>query len=313
MRLRDKIAVVVGGGRGIGRSTVLALASEGAHVVVVDPGGTRDGRADATLPAESVAEEARALGVEAVASNTDVTDHASAGRVIEETEQRFGRIDILVNSAGVLREKMIWNMSEEDWDLVLSVHLKTCYNMAHHASRVMRKQRDGRIVLLTSQAWLATVGQSNYGAAKGAIWSLSRALARELGRYGITCNTVCPTAATRMTMDEKVQAGFRKRLEMGLISQARYEQLMNMAGPEYIAPLIAWLCTDAASDINGQNFRSVQGRVAVFQEPYERASLFKNENDGMFTLDDFDAQMGVLMNGIANPAPRVAETTETSR
>jgi len=304
MRLKNKVAVVVGGGRGIGRAVCLGLAQQGANIVVVDPGGSREGVPDTSHPAESVAAECRTLGVASWARNEDATDFAAAGSVVADTVAQSGRLDILVNTAGVLRERMIWNMTEDDWDAVLKVHLKSCFNFCHHAGRVMREQRDGRIVLMCSTAWLATMGQSNYGAAKGAIWSFTRALARELGSYGVTCNALCPTAATRMTMDEKVKAGFRKRLERGLIDQARYDALMNMGGPELIAPLVAWLCSAAAADVNGQTFRCLQGRIAVYQEPFEKASLVKTGDGGLFTLDELDAGMGSLMNGIVNPAPR---------
>ena len=305
MRLKDRVAIVVGGGRGIGRASVLEMAKAGATLVVVDPGGARDGRSDGSSPADEVAAEARALGATVVARTDSATDHAAAGRVVQETVNQFGRLDVLVNSAGILRERMIWNMPEEDWDAVLQVHLKTVYNMSHHASRVMRGQRSGRIVNMTSEAWKGTMGQSNYGAAKGAIWSFTRSIARELGRYGVTCNCISPSAATRLTVTEEVKEGFRKRLEAGLITRERYEQVINPPGPEFIAPLVAWLCTDAAAGVNGQNFRSIQGKIATYQEPLERAALLKTENNGMFTLEDLDEHfMNTLMAGVINPAPR---------
>lgn len=304
MRLKDKVAIVVGGGQGIGRASALELAREGAKLVIVDPGGSREGRPDASRPADAVAAECRALGATVVAHDADATDFAAAGRIVEQTVREFGHLDILVNTAGVLREKMIWNMPEEDWDAVLQVHLKSVYTMSHHASRVMREQRGGRIVSMCSEAWKGTIGQANYGAAKGAIWSFTRALARELGRYGVTANSISPSASTRLTVTDEVKAGFKKRLEAGLITKERYEQVTNMPGPAYIAPLCVWLCTDAAADVNGQNFRSLKGKIATYQEPLERSCLFKTENDGMFTLDDLDQHfMTTLMAGYQNPAP----------
>lgn len=308
MRFKGKTAIVVGAGRGIGRSVALVLATEGAQLVLVDPGGARDGRADGSNPAEDVAQEVRALGATAVVVTASATDYAASGKVVADAVAQFGRLDVLVNSAGVLRERMIWNMPEEDWDVVLQVHLKTVYNMCHHASRVMRKQRYGRIVNMTSEAWKGTMGQANYGAAKGAIWSFTRSIARELGRYGVTCNTIAPSAATRLTVTDDVKAGFKKRLDAGLITRERYEQVINPPGPEFIAPLVAWLCSDAAADVNGQNFRCLKGKIATYMEPLERSALLKTDNDGMFTLDDLDQNfMTTLMAGVINPAPRQEE------
>lgn len=308
MRLQGKTAIVVGGGRGIGRSVALLLAKEGALVTVVDPGGARDGRADDSTPAHDVVAEITRDGGKAVAVTASATDHAAAGKLVTDVVSQHGQLDILVNSAGVLRERMIWNMPEEDWDIVLQVHLKTVYNMCHHATRAMRKQRNGRIVNMTSEAWKGTLGQANYGAAKGAIWSFTRAVAREAGRYGVTCNSIAPSAATRLTVTDEVKEGFRKRFEAGLITRERYEQVSNPPGPEYIAPLVVWLCTDAAHDVNGQNFRCVQGKIATYQEPLERSALIKTDNDGMFTLDELDQHfMTTLMAGVINPAPRQEE------
>lgn len=308
MRLQGKTAIVVGGGRGIGRSVALLLAKEGALVTVVDPGGARDGRADDSTPAHDVVAEITRDGGKAVAVNASATDHAAAGKLVDDVVSQHGQLDILVNSAGVLRERMIWNMPEEDWDIVLQVHLKTVYNMCHHATRAMRKQRNGRIVNMTSEAWKGTLGQANYGAAKGAIWSFTRAVAREAGRYGVTCNSIAPSAATRLTVTDEVKEGFRKRFEAGLITRERYEQVSNPPGPEFIAPLVVWLCTDAAHDVNGQNFRCVQGKIATYQEPLERSALLKTDNDGMFTLDELDQHfMTTLMAGVINPAPRQEE------
>ena len=310
MRLDGKTALVVGGGRGIGFAIAEGLAREGAKVIIADPGGQRDGRPDDSNPSESAARELASRGLDAVGRSVDATDFNAAGDLVRGIASEFGSIDILVNSAGVVREKMIWNMPEEDWDVVFRVHVKAAYNMVHHASKVMRERQFGRIINLTSQAWLATVGQSNYGAAKGAIWSLTRALARELGRYGITCNSISPTAATRLSTDDKAVAGFKKRLEAGLITQQRYDQLTNISGPEYIAPLATWLCTDAASNVNGQNIRCVKGRIAMFSEPVEITALVKADNDGMFTVDDLDQHFAAtLMAGIVNPAP-AQKTTE---
>jgi len=215
----------------------------------------------------------------------------------------LGRIDILLNNAGVLRPKMIWNMPPEDWDAVVAVHLRGAYSMIHHAAKAMRDARGGRIVNMCSEAWRGTVGQANYGAAKGGVFSLTRAMARELGRYGITTNTVCPSAATRLTLDEAVKEGFRKRLAAGLITQARFEQVMNMGGPEHIAPFVAWLVSDAAAHVNGQAFRVEAGMVGIYNEPELRAAVTKADR-GLFEFDELSQLVtGTLLQGYVNPAP----------
>ena len=231
MKLENRSAIVTGGARGIGLAICRAMAREGASVVVMDPGGTKDGRPGEQTHAEEAAAHIRAVGGRAVACTASVSDHAACKSAVDLAISEFGSVDILVNNAGVLRPKMLWNMPEEDWDVVVDVHLKGQYNLIHHASRHMRDKRWGRIINMGSEAWRGTVGQANYGAAKGGVFSLTRGAARELGRYGITVNTMCPAAATRLTMDDAVKEGFRKRLEAGLITKARYDSVMNMGGP----------------------------------------------------------------------------------
>jgi NAD(P)-dependent dehydrogenase (short-subunit alcohol dehydrogenase family) len=218
-KLKGKSGVVTGSGRGIGREIALAMAGEGANVVVVDPGVARDGSATNAAPADEVVDEIQKKGGTAIANYGSVVDFKAAESIIKSCVDKFGRIDFLVNCAGILRERMIWNMSEEEWDAVIAVHLKGTFNCSRHACVFMREQKAGRIINLTSDAWRGTVGQCNYGAAKGGIVSLTRAIAREMGRFGVTCNALCPVAATRMTMTEEVKAGMKKRLEAGLITK----------------------------------------------------------------------------------------------
>jgi NAD(P)-dependent dehydrogenase (short-subunit alcohol dehydrogenase family) len=303
MRLDGRVAIITGGARGVGFAIAQSLAKEGARIALMDPGGGKDGAPEGGSPAEDSAARLRAAGGEAIALNESVADHAACGRAVAMTLERFGRLDILINNAGVLRPKMVWNMAVEDWDAVVAVHLRGAYSMIHHAARHMREAKRGRIVNMGSEAWRGTVGQANYGAAKGGVFSLTRAMARELGRYGITCNTVCPSAATRLTLDEAVKDGFRKRLAAGLITQARFEQVMNMGGPEHIAPFVTWLVSDAAATINGQAFRVEQGLVGIYNEPELKATLTKADG-GLFELDELNELVPrALLGSYVNPAP----------
>lgn len=308
-KLKGRSAVVTGAGRGIGREISLALAAEGANVVVNDPGVGRGGAGNDAAPADEVVAEIKKRGGKAVANYGSVAEFASAEKIIQDCVKNFGRIDILVNGAGVLRERMIFNMTEDDWDTVLTIHLKGAFNMSRHASGLMREQKFGRIINITSDAWRGTVGQCNYGAAKGGLVSLARAIARELGRSGVTANCIAPVAATRMTMTPEVKAGIDKRLATGIITQARHDELMDMPGPEFVPPIVVYLCTDEAANINGQVFGCNGGRVALFCEPVEIRGIYKNyKKDGPWTLDELSRLVPqTLLVGYVNPAPPEAK------
>lgn len=303
MRLDGKAAIVTGGARGIGFAISEALAREGAKVVVMDPGGAKDGSADASSPAREAVEKIKAAGGTAIAAEESVADHEACRRAVELCVKTFGTVDILFNNAGVLRPKMIWNMPEEDWDVVVDVHLKGQYNMIHHVSKIMRQKRWGRIVNMASEAWRGTVGQCNYGAAKGGVFSLTRAMARELGKYRVTVNTMCPAAATRLTLDDAVKEGFKKRLAAGLITQERYDAVVHMGGPEHVVPFACYLVSDHAAHINGQAFRVEEGRVAIYNDPEIKFSLMKS-GKGIFEFDDLVKMVPqALLQGYVNPAP----------
>src|SRR5499425_2751435 len=199
-RLKGKAAVVTGAGRGIGRAVAELLAAEGAAVVVNDLGGNVDGTGAAASVADEVVAAIKARGGTAVANHDSVTDFAAAERIVDAAVREFGSIDILVNNAGILRDRMLFNMSEDDWDAVVAVHLNGSFNCMRHAAARMREQRRGRIVSMSSTSGVfGNSGQANYGAAKDGITGLTRVAARDLGKYGITVNAVCPGATTRMT------------------------------------------------------------------------------------------------------------------
>ena len=286
-RLEGKNAVVTGAGRGIGRAVALELARQGAKVLVCDIGGTRSGEGADASPADEVVAEIKKAGGQAVANYESVTDFAAAERMVKSCVDNFGRIDILVNCAGILRDRMIFNMLEEEWDAVIAVHLKGTFNTIHHASRLMREQKGGRIVNTTSDAWRGSPGQGNYSSAKGGIVSLTRTVAAEMWKYNVTCNAIAPIAATRMTMDEEVLGRFRGLKEAGALTEDQYKELAAMPGPEFVAPVVAYLCTDEAAAINGKVIGCGGGRVALYSDPVEIRGLYRDHlKEGAWTVEE---------------------------
>jgi 3-oxoacyl-[acyl-carrier protein] reductase len=305
MHLEGKAAVVTGAGRGIGREVALLLAKEGARVIVNDPGVGRGGEKTDERPADEVVAEIEKAGGRAIANYDSVADYLKAGLMVKQCVDEFGAIDILVNVAGNLRERMIWNMSEDDFDSVVSVHLKGHWNMAHHAVKYMRQAGFGRIVNFSSDAYRGSVGQCNYSASKAGIIGLTRAVAKETARYGITVNAICPSADTRMTVNDAVKENRRRRFEAGLMTKAEYERTLLPRGPEYIAPMVAYLCLEQADYINGQVFHVERGRINTYYFGEEHRVLHKG-GDGMFSVDELiETIPASLMNGIVPVVPPV--------
>jgi 3-oxoacyl-[acyl-carrier protein] reductase len=296
-RLKDRVAIVTGSGQGIGRAIAVALAEEGAMVVTNNrrpdtPGGD----------AETTAKQITDMGGQAVPFFGSVSDFELAGKLIQAAVDKFGRLDILVNNAGTDRPHMVWNMTEEEWDICVDSFLKGTFNCTRFACGVMREQKWGRIINTTSTAWLGTVGHCNYGAAKAGIVGLTRAVAREMGRYGVTCNAYAPTAATRFTVSEEIVAGFKKRYEAGLVTKERYEELTNPPNPETVTPFIVYLCTDEAADINGQVFDVTGGNIAIYSEPVKKKDI--NKEEGLWTVEELiELVPKVLLEGYSNPSP----------
>lgn len=302
--LQDKVAIVTGSGQGIGKAIAYALAREGAKVITNNrKPGTEGG------DAESTAKEIKDAGGEALPFFGDVGKFDIAEALIKFAVDNFGKIDALVNNAGADAPRMIWNMSEEEWDKCVNSYLKSTFNCTRHAARIMRERKWGRIVNITSDAWLGTVGHANYGAAKAGIVGFTRAVAREMGRYGVTCNAVSPEAATRFTLAPDVVEGIRKRYEAGLITKERFDEIMSMPPPECVAPLIAYLCTDAAANINGQVFRAAGGEVAIYSEPVRAKVIYKDyKKDGLWEVSELVAIVPkTLLAGYINPAPPEGE------
>lgn len=304
MHLEGKSAIVTGAGRGIGREVALLLAREGASVIVNDPGVGRGGEPTEERPADDVVAEIKAAGGRALANYDSVSDYQKAGRMVAQCVDSFGKIDILVNVAGMLRERMIWNMSEDDFDAVINVHLKGHWAMSHHAIKYMRREGYGRIVNFSSDAFKGSVGQCNYSAAKAGIIGLTRSIAKETARFGITCNAICPAADTRMMMNEAVIANQKRKLEAGLMTQEQYDRFFAGRGPEHIAPMVAYLSTEGADTVNGHIFHVEKGRINsyFYGEDYKTLS-----NDGaVFTVDQLiELIPGAVVNGLTPVVPPV--------
>jgi NAD(P)-dependent dehydrogenase (short-subunit alcohol dehydrogenase family) len=305
MNLKGKAGIVTGAGRGIGRGVALLMAKEGASVIVNDPGVGRGGETTNERPADAVVDEIAKSGGKAIANYDSVADYASAGRMVKQCADSFGKIDFVVNVAGMLRERMIWNMTEDDFDTVVNVHLKGHWAMSHHAIKYMRQAGHGRIVNFSSDAFKGSVGQCNYAAAKAGIIGLTRSIAKETAKFGITCNAMCPSADTRMTVNDAVKENRKRRLAAGLMTQEQYDRTNLPRGPEYIAPMVAYLTLDEADYINGQVFHVERGRIHTYYFGEELKTLTKG-GDGMFTLDELRADVPLtIMTGIVPVVPVV--------
>ena len=256
-RLNNKVAIITGAGRGIGKEICLYLANEGAKIVVNDLGGDRDGSGGGKI-ADEVVNEINDLGGESVANYDSVSTVEGGNNIFNTAIDSFGQADILVNNAGILRDRTLYNMEESDWDLIMEVHLKGHYNCTRPLVRYIRdtNRSDCRIINMSSVSGLfGNFGQVNYGAAKEGIAGFTRSLALEVAKYKCTVNTISPGAATRLTID-LIEAAGRK-----------YDENDWTQGPEQIAPVVAWLCTDAAKDVTSQIIHSQGGILGIMQQP----------------------------------------------
>jgi NAD(P)-dependent dehydrogenase (short-subunit alcohol dehydrogenase family) len=257
-----KIAIVTGAGRGIGREHALSLASQGAKVVVNDLGGNIDGSGGDLSPAEQVVQEIKGMGGEAVANGDSVSDWAGAERLINTAIETFGDLNIVVNNAGILRDRMLFSMSEAEWDAVINVHLKGTFAPSRFACVYWREQSkagkpvSGRIINTTSVSGIyGNPGQTNYGAAKAGIASFTNIAALEMARYGVTVNAVAPVALTRMTE--------------GLGPAPESDEDREKRSPRWIAPIVTWLASDEAADVTGRIFEA-SGDVLAVSEGWVR-------------------------------------------
>ena len=251
-----RVAIVTGGGRGIGREYCLMLAAEGAKVVVNDLGGAPDGTGASLSPADEVVAEIKKAGGQAVANGADVSNFEQAGQMIEQAVKTFGKLDVLISNAGILRDRMLVNMTEAEWDAVIKVHLKGTFAPAHHAARYFRdlnkttgQPTNGRIINTSSVSGIyGNIGQTNYGAAKMGIGAFTIIAARELRRYGVTVNAIAPGALTRLTENLG-----------GPVTDERRERM----NPRWVAPIAVWLASLESGDVTGRMFEASGGVLAI--------------------------------------------------
>lgn len=263
--------MITGAGRGIGREHALMLAEQGAKVVVNDIGGEIDGSGKSIGPAHDVVEEIEAMGGEAAANGDDISSFDGAANLIQQAIDTFGGLDVVINNAGILRDRMLTNMTEAEWDAVIAVHLKGTWGPSRHAAAYWRERskagetNDGRIINTSSPSGIyGNVGQTNYGAAKAGIASFTIIAAKELSRYGVTVNAIAPAALTRMT----------ENLGMGQADEETKEKL----SPRWIAPIVTWLASPESQDVTGRVF-DVTGQALSVAEGWHRGPTEENPTD----------------------------------
>ena len=280
--LKDKVAIITGAGRGIGKESALFLAKEGAKVLVNDLGANPDGSGEDKI-ADEVVEEITSLGGEALANYESVDSYEGGKNIFESALNEFGAVDILVNNAGILRDKTLFNMDESDWDAIMAVHLKGHFNCTQPFVRYIRETNrlNCKIINMSSVSGLiGNFGQTNYGAAKAGIAGFSRSLSMEMAKYKCSVNTISPGAATRLTIDLMKAAGRE-------VDENDWKQ-----GPQQIAPVIAWLSSEEANEITNQIFHISQGNVGIMQQPAVIKSI---KSDDIWDLDKLNMVMPDLI------------------
>jgi NAD(P)-dependent dehydrogenase (short-subunit alcohol dehydrogenase family) len=286
-RLEGKVAIVTGAGRGIGRGEALLLAEEGARVIVNDLGGSPAGEGADQSPADEVVSEIKKMGGEAVANYDNVASMEGGERMVKQALDTFGRLDA-----------------------VIAVHLKGHFTATKHAALVMRQQRSGRIVNTSSESGLGNMGQANYSAAKEGIVGLTRTLALDLGRYGVTANAIRPRAGTRLTLTPELRAAMERARAAAqaaggeATSSGDAISQMDVLKPELVAPLVVFLCTDKAANVNGRDFIVGGNEISLVSLPQKERTLWR---EGGWTLDALDrAFEGAIGQAVKNPMPAQA-------
>ena len=279
--LEGKVAIVTGAGGGLGRAHALLLAEHGACVVVNDLGGARDGTGSSNSMADSVVEEIRNAGGQAAATYGSVTEDDAAKAMVQCAVDNFGRLDILINNAGILRDRSFKNMTDAEWDAVIEVHLRGAYLVTKHSWQQMLTQGNGGRIIMTSSTsgLIGNFGQANYGAAKAGLAGFMRVLALEGIKYGITVNVLAPAALSRMTED--------------LMPESE-ETAVRMA-PEKVSPTVAWLCTDAAAKVTGRQFCVSGNRTTLLSWQYDVLAE-RDSSDEPWTVEAIGEQIEASMD-----------------
>ena len=306
-RLDGRVAIVTGAARGIGKGVALQLAEEGATIVVADFGGNLDGSGGDLGPAQEVVREIEAMGGRAMAHGCDVSKFDQVADLVQQTVNQYGRLDAMLHVAGILRDRMVFNMSEEEWDAVMQVHLKGAFNCVRHALPPMLKQGYGRILLFSSGSGLGSTGQANYSTAKEGMVGFARALAREVGPHGVAVNAIYPGGNTRMTQSIP-DAANQIRAAAGIVRAGRAATDTPAApdgptprDPENNAPTVAWLCTEAGGAINGQVIGTSGWQASRYSQRHVIRSIALPRH---WTVEELGrAVPGQLVAGITNPAP----------
>lgn len=297
-RLDGKTAVVTGGGRGIGRGIALLLASEGAKVVVADFGGSVEGQGRDKGPADEVVDEIKSKGGTAIAHYGDVADWGDAEDLVRTCINTYGKLDALVCVAGILRERMVFNMTEEEWDAVIRVHLKGTFAPTHFASIHWRQRREEgqRLIVFTSGAGInGSAGQPNYAAAKMGLIGFMKSCANALGRYGVTANAISPGAATRMT-DRGLAAAQAQREGAAAPSTAA---TMGPRDPANVAPAVSYLVSDEANNITGRTFAASGYRISLYRDMEVQRTIY---SPGPWDIDYlFESWKGTIGEGLRLP------------
>ena len=255
--LEGKVAAVTGGGRGIGREVARALAAQGAAVVVNDLGVTVAGQKETSSPADEVVKEIKAKGGAAASNHQDISTPEGGEGLVNQAIKEFGKLDILVNVAGILRDRMIFNMTVDEWDAVIKVHLRGHFCTMRPATAHMRERRSGRIINFSSNSAQGSPGQPNYAAAKAGILGLTYSTANSMQKYGVTCNAIFPGAATRMT--DTIPAGRMPGTPSDSDSAAG-----SPMDPANVPPIIVYLASDEATDVTGQCFGASGYRISRY-------------------------------------------------
>lgn len=293
-----RVVIVTGAGRGIGRAHALEFARQGARVVVNDLGAEVDGTGSSPA-AELVVEEIKAMGGTAISNGENVADWEGAQRVINAAIETFGTLDVVVNNAGILRDRMIVNMTDAEWDAVITVHLKSTFSMTRWAATYWREKVkageavDARIINTSSSSGIyGNVGQANYGAAKAGIAAFTIIASQELGRYGVTVNAIAPVALTRMTEN------------LGIFHEPSDPAAFNPVAPENISPLVVWLGSSNSKSVTGRVFDVVGGHVDVAEGWHAGPSIDKGDR---WTVEELDG----LIPDLVAKAARNADQTGT--